>query len=316
MFFFYYGEASETNCAPEFSNQHVYGEGFNGPDAYYNNGYYNGFTNQAYWETELTDARWAGLDFVAPNDYGDQIAAGQNVAGLINNALSAIGGGIKIGYFDDTSGYSRYSVQPPSLSDTEGAASYIFEGKWQQWFDNLSRDNWYMYNSKPYIQMYNAGLLLSYDAMSAVLARLKQKFSDMYGVEPFVNLDVAWPGDGNEDAVFTWYSYGTSPSQTNTNGVSAGHFFARQDRVQRDANTATAIAHGSSDANGNPIVKDGSWLQSGLDQTSGDSIVTMATWNDIGEGTGIGRQYDIWFNGAWQTPDTFIRQIRTSQCTN
>jgi hypothetical protein len=40
----------------------------------------------------------------------------------------------------------------------------------------------------------------------------------------------------------------------------------------------------------------------------------IATWNDLGEGTGITRNYDYYCRGAWLPPHAFMQLIRGSQC--
>ena len=42
-------------------------------------------------------------------------------------------------------------------------------------------------------------------------------------------------------------------------------------------------------------------------------LLVIATWNDLGEGTGINRNYDYYWGGKWQRPDYFMRLIRQSQ---
>jgi hypothetical protein len=40
----------------------------------------------------------------------------------------------------------------------------------------------------------------------------------------------------------------------------------------------------------------------------------IATWNDLGEGTGITRNYDYYHQGEWLPPDTFMSRLRAAQC--
>jgi hypothetical protein len=40
----------------------------------------------------------------------------------------------------------------------------------------------------------------------------------------------------------------------------------------------------------------------------------IATWNDLGEGTGIEHNYDYYAEGAWLPPNAFMQRIRASQC--
>jgi hypothetical protein len=42
----------------------------------------------------------------------------------------------------------------------------------------------------------------------------------------------------------------------------------------------------------------------------------IATWNDMGEGTGITRNYDYYAAGEWLEPDAFLKDIRATQCSN
>jgi hypothetical protein len=44
-------------------------------------------------------------------------------------------------------------------------------------------------------------------------------------------------------------------------------------------------------------------------------LLTFATWNDLGEGTGINRNYDYYNGGKWLPPDYFMNVIRKSQMT-
>jgi hypothetical protein len=61
------------------------------------------------------------------------------------------------------------------------------------------------------------------------------------------------------------------------------------------------------------VIKDGSLLQRVLRETQDSELLVIATWNDLGEGTGINRNYDYYFHGQWQRPDYFMRLIRSSQ---
>jgi len=45
-------------------------------------------------------------------------------------------------------------------------------------------------------------------------------------------------------------------------------------------------------------------------------VAVVATWNDLGEGTWIGRNCDHCAGGEWLDPLTFAKEIRVSQCSN
>jgi hypothetical protein len=74
---------------------------------------------------------------------------------------------------------------------------------------------------------------------------------------------------------------------------------------------ATNYSGGYSSAGG--VIKDDSYLKTALNNSLSASFLTIATWNDLGEGTGINRCYDYYVAGQWQPPDYFMNDIRHSQ---
>jgi hypothetical protein len=45
-------------------------------------------------------------------------------------------------------------------------------------------------------------------------------------------------------------------------------------------------------------------------------IAVVATWNDLGEGTGIARNYDYYADGAWLPSTAFMGRTRAAQCAD
>jgi hypothetical protein len=45
-------------------------------------------------------------------------------------------------------------------------------------------------------------------------------------------------------------------------------------------------------------------------------LAVIATWNDLGEGTGVGRNYDYAYRDGFLPPDVFISMIRRAQCSD
>jgi hypothetical protein len=64
---------------------------------------------------------------------------------------------------------------------------------------------------------------------------------------------------------------------------------------------------------GDLLVKGATVLKQVLDGTTESDILVLATWNDLGEGTGINRCYDYYLDGEWKQPDYFMQYIRRSQ---
>ena len=54
-------------------------------------------------------------------------------------------------------------------------------------------------------------------------------------------------------------------------------------------------------------------LEQVLHDSSDADLLVLTSWNDLGEGTGIHRNYDYWANGSWLSPEHFMRKIRVSQ---
>jgi hypothetical protein len=61
------------------------------------------------------------------------------------------------------------------------------------------------------------------------------------------------------------------------------------------------------------LVKNSDLLQHVLTESLDAELLILATWNDLGEGTGICRNYDYYAGGRWLEPDHFMRIIRSSQ---
>jgi hypothetical protein len=64
---------------------------------------------------------------------------------------------------------------------------------------------------------------------------------------------------------------------------------------------------------GDKLLKGPEQLQAALEQSRGADLLVFATWNDLGEGTGLNRCYDYYYQGRWLAPDTFIRAIAAEQ---
>jgi hypothetical protein len=50
-----------------------------------------------------------------------------------------------------------------------------------------------------------------------------------------------------------------------------------------------------------------------LDETQDKDLAVVATWNDLGEGTGMNRCFDYYWDGRFQKPSVFMDMIRASQ---
>jgi uncharacterized protein DUF5010 len=322
---FFFNCPGGTNCTMDWANTHAWG--MLGADATYASGSDpTGFytpSNVGFWLRELRDARSAGLQFVLPNVYGYDIQPSTGELANLDSALDTIasmGGGMQVGLFNDTWAWGNPaggSLQnpAPSLSDTEDAAQRIYAVQWKPFFQGISKSNWYTVNGAPLIYFYNAGTLTPASGASAVIARLKQLFLADFGVTPFVDVDRGYGTVSSADAQFTWDTFSAFPSTnvdsetTVTGGMTFDNAMVKWDSLGRDSPGAIATS-------GTRILKGPTILDSVLQASTSANLLLLETWNDLGEGTGITRNYDYYYQGAWMPPDAFIGAIRSSQCSN
>jgi hypothetical protein len=303
-----------VNCNPDWANTHA--SGMRAPHQLFgfdtkSSGYYHP-DNAGFWKRELLDARWAGLRFVLLNTYGPDLVR----LPALNEALLEIGEGIGIALFDDTWSWRDNQPAPyssvPDLAATEAAAQAIFTHKWRPFYRAIDPVHWYRVQGRPLIYFYNAGTLKPLNRSAAVVARLKQLFSGEFGVEPFVAVDRAYFQDPGMPAVadseFIWDTFATANrSHFDLKGVTHDHFMVKWDALGRDQPGAIA-------SESDRLVKDTERLTQALEESASSDLVVFGTWNDLGEGTGIHRNYDYYFGGQWQPPHAFMRILRKAEC--
>jgi Domain of unknown function (DUF5010) len=309
----YWGECpGGVNCGLDWANTHAAGMSTPSQLLGYADskvGYYNP-KNAGFWRRELLDARWSGLQFLALNTFGPDLVQLPHLV----EALSDIGGGIQVAMFDDTWGWGKTGTpwsQLPSFNDAEAAAQLIYQ-KWQQFYAAVPRDYWYRYQGRPLIAFYNAGTLKPENKSAATLVRLKQLFQAEFGEEPFLAVDRAFfqdPATTNvADSQFRWNTFQAGDlSHSDMGGITFDHFMAKWDTVGRENNGRLATAS-------DQIVKGPALLEQYLAKSATSNLAMIATWNDLGEGTGLTRNYDYYYQGAWLPPNAFMSRIRASQC--
>jgi hypothetical protein len=272
-------------------------------------GFYNP-KNVGFWRRELLDARWSGLQFLLLNTYGPDMAQLPNAVA----ALDEIGGGIQLAMFDDTWGWGKSGTPwsaTPDFADTEGSAQLIYQ-KWQQYFGIVPSKHWYRYQGRPLLALYNAGTIKNQPKSAAPLARLKQLFKAEFDEDLFLVVDRAFFQDPETvnvaDAEFRWNTLQAGAlSHSDMRGVTLDHFMAKWDTVGRENTGRLATANDG-------IIKGPELFEKRLAETESSNLAMIATWNDLGEGTGITRNYDYYHQGEWLPPDTFMSRLRAAQC--
>ena len=110
------------------------------------------------------------------------------------------------------------------------------------------------------------------------------------------------------DAKYQWFTFSTPEkrSRSTMNGHIIDHTMVKWDATGRD--------HvGEPPRPSDLVVKDERFLRKILKESEDAEVLVIATWNDLGEGTGFNRNYDYYFNGQWQRPDHFMRVTRKAQ---
>jgi Domain of unknown function (DUF5010) len=318
---FFFDCPRETNCQMGWANTHA--PGMDKPVPSLANGYYHP-NNAGFWRRELSDAKYAGLSFVMPNAYGPDIEKGRLKP--LEEALDEVdepGAPFKIALFDDTWtwGQSEFGgvdvfrdvwKHRPDLTDVDGTAKLIFENKWKPFFSQIDKKHWYRFAGKPFIYFYNAGTLEPRTKAAPVVAKLKQLFKNEFGEEPFVDVDIAFFDDPAmpdvADARFKWMTFDVPQRRyrEQLGGHVIDHAMVRWDATNRDRPGALATKY-------DRCVKGGQILERVLKDSQDAELLVLATWNDLGEGTGVGRNYDYWVDGHWLPPHYFMQLIRNSQ---
>jgi hypothetical protein len=324
VFLFFFNCPKEPNCGMqdeklqgEWANTHALGMDAPNPALGMTKGqsaYYHP-SEPGFWRRELLDARFAGIQFLMPNVYGPDIEDGKLAP--LEKALESIDNPPKVALFDDTwtwgqPYFSDFWKQKPSFNEPEKAAATIYEAKWKPFFKQVDKKYWYRFAGRPFIYFYNAGTLRPASKAAPVIAKLKELFKADFGEEPFVDVDIAYFDDKGMDKVadakFRWMTFNMPEKKfrSTMNGHIIDHAMVRWDSVGRDRPGEVA-------KKGDRIIKDSSVLDKVLDESEDADVLVLATWNDLGEGTGVNRNYDYYSGGKWLEPDYFLRVIRDSQ---
>jgi hypothetical protein len=320
VFMFFSECPNGVNCGMDWANTHASGMDAadpllafgTSPVNYYNPG------NAGFWYRELNDAAWAGLQFFLINTYGPDLQGTPDQLAMLGQALAKVGPTVKVALFDDPWAWGQASSpapfnKRPTLSDTEGAAQAIYTAKWKPFYSRIDRQYWYQFQNHPFIYFYNAGTLTPLNASAAVVTRLKQLFAADFGVTPFVAVETAYFQDPAmptvADSQFTWNTLTSGTmSHSTLGGVTLDHFMVKWDPLGRDKPGAIATS-------ADRILKGTDLLTTRLAQAQDASVAVIATWNDLGEGTGIERNYDYYIGGAWSPPTAFMGVTRAAQCS-
>jgi hypothetical protein len=318
---FFFDCPRDTNCQMGWANTHAPGMNEKVPSL--GGGYYHP-SNKGFWRQELSDARYAGLSFLMPNVYGPDIEKGRLKP--LEEALDEVDtpdAPMKVALFDDTWTWGQQEFggvdefrdvwkHKPDLTKVDETAKLIYEHKWKPFFSAVDKKHWYRFAGRPFVYFYNAGTLEPRTKAAPVIAKLKQLFKADFGEEPFVDVDIAFFDDPAmpdvADSKFKWMTFDIPQRRfrSQLGGHVIDHAMVRWDAINRDRPGALANQY-------DRCVKGGQILRRVLRDSQDAELLVLATWNDLGEGTGVGREYDYYVDGRWLPPHAFMQIIRNSQ---
>jgi hypothetical protein len=321
---FFFDCPGKTNCSMDWANTHAPGMDRPVPSLGPKPGVGEGVFHPrevGFWRRELSDAKYAGLSFLLPNAYGPDIEDGKLKP--LNDALNGMEDPVKIGMFDDTWTWGQQEFggvdvfhdvwkHRPDITDPDKAAKLIYEHKWKPFFSQIDKKHWYRFAGRPFIYFYNAGTLEPRTKAAPLIAKLKQLFKADFGEEPFVDVDIAFFDDPSmadvADGRFKWMTFDIQARRyrSQLGGHVLDHAMVRWDATNRDRPGALATKY-------DRCVKGGQILRRVLRESQDAEVLVLATWNDLGEGTGVGRNYDYYVDGHWLPPHYFMQLIRSSQ---
>jgi hypothetical protein len=320
---FFFNCPGGVNCGMDWANNHAAGMAVPTSTLAWDKAPSNGFydaKNPGFWRHELRDAKAAGLDFILPNVYGPDMKNEGKILTLAA-ALAGEADPVKVGLFDDPWAWGEKWFGPywqvrPDLNDPDKAAALLYEAKWKPFFTQVPRKDWFLVDGRPMIYFYNAGKLNPLNRASLTLGRMKALFKKDFGVEPYVAVERAYFQDPNmarvADNEFLWDPLhfgdggGDHLSRYTINGKTLVHSVARWDSMGRDKPGVIA-------SSADNLIKGPEQLAVSLKQSRDADLLVFATWNDLGEGTGLNRSYDYYYLGQWLQPDYFMRMIAGEQ---
>jgi hypothetical protein len=314
---FFFDCPGKTNCSMDWANTHAPGMDGPVPSLGMKPGESAPFhpSQPGFWRRELSDAKYAGLSFLMPNAYGPDMEDGKLKP--LSDALKSMDDPIKLALFDDTwtwgqSEFSDFWKHKPDLADADAAAKTIYEHKWKPFFSQIDKKYWYRFHGRPFIYFYNAGTLEPRGRSAPVIAKLKALFKADFGEEPYVDVDIAYFDDPAmpdvADGRFKWMTFDIPQRRyrSQLGGHVIDHAMVRWDAINRDRPGQLATKY-------DRCVKGGQILERVLRDSQDAELLVLATWNDLGEGTGVGRNYDYYVDGHWLPPHYFMQLIRNSQ---
>jgi hypothetical protein len=196
-----------------------------------------------WWASMVTQARAAGLGWLAPVSWGFPSNADPATLQPLVSAIERSAPSLKLALFDDTTSEvlrknlakgRGWSLEVPfDLSDLsgdgEGGLAYFYDQQWKRYFETVPAARRLTIDGRPVVFMWHGGYVWysRTNFFHALIDALRAATRRDFGVDPFVIVEESWlvldPATA-VDAIYDWFSAPVTFSTAMTyRGVRIGH---------------------------------------------------------------------------------------------
>jgi hypothetical protein len=196
-----------------------------------------------WWAAVVTQARDAGLGWLAPDCWGDQTTADPVSLAPLLSAIDRVAPNLKIALFDDTTsevlrknrarGHGWTLDVRFDLSDLagtgEGGLRYFYDEQWKRFFETVPPRYRLTIDGRPVVFMWHGGFewYSRQNFFHELIDALRQSTRRDFGVDPFVIVEESWTRldpAARVDAVYDWFEpHRSFATVMQWNGVRVGH---------------------------------------------------------------------------------------------
>jgi len=196
-----------------------------------------------WWNSMVTQAREAGLGWLAPVSWGDGSNADPATLGPLVSTIDRLAPNLRVALFDDTTSEAlrknlakgrgwtldeRFDLN--DLSGTgEGGLLYFYDQQWKRFFQTIPPRNRLTINGRPVVFMWHGGAdwYAHTNFLHAMLDALRLATQRDFGVDPFVILEESWMAldpAARVDGLYDWFQPAPKFSSLMVwNGFRVGH---------------------------------------------------------------------------------------------
>jgi hypothetical protein len=196
-----------------------------------------------WWSAVVTQARDAGLGWIAPDCWGEETTADPASLGPLLTAIDRSAPNLKIALFDDTTsevlrknhargrGWTldvRFDLSDITGSG-EGGLEYFYDQQWKRFFQTVPPRYRLTIDGRPVVFMWHGGFewYTRQNFFHGMIDALRHATRRDFGVDPFVIVEESWsrldPAIG-VDGLYDWFQPNRSFATLMTwNGIRVGH---------------------------------------------------------------------------------------------